>query len=110
MCGEIIPTKNNSKSELRKFLCESSKTTSISNPFKLNNFIMKTSLVNPFIILAMVKILGCPSIIKISLTSFIILFLQTAIDNESKGKFMNTICSFYTEFLESLYGVFKTVE
>ena len=47
---------------------------------------------------------------KISLTSFIILFLQTAIDNESKGKFMSTICSFYTEFLESLYGVFKTVE
>ena len=38
------------------------------------------------------------------------MFVQTAIDNESKGKFMDTISSFYTDFLENLYTVFKIVE
>ena len=38
------------------------------------------------------------------------MFVQTAIDSESKGKFMDTISSFYTDFLENLYTVFKIVE
>jgi hypothetical protein len=47
---------------------------------------------------------------KIKLTPFVVTFIQTSLDDETKGEWMNTICSFYNDFLQNMYTVFKAVE